>query len=112
MAATVLPVTTILKDGVADVVGVAADIVNGNAPATNNGKTTFIRMVNTVASVATVSLAYAIKVDGKTVPPEVYNLPATVGAEIEAGPFDLALFGKSPVFTASAVTVQLSFKQI
>lgn len=112
MAPTVLPVLTINEQGIPTAAGVAADIVNGNAPSSNNGKTTFIKMVNTVASVATVTLPYANKVDGKTVPPQVYNLPPTIGAGIDAGPFPLSLFGSNPVFTASAVTVQLQFKQI
>lgn len=109
MAATVLPVTqldhkTMVNVTLADTPGVVADNVNGNSVA--NGGKTFIVINNTVASPATVTIAYGTTYDGQTIPAISLTIPAS---KVEMIPLGVpAQFGQSVLVTASANTVKLA----
>lgn len=112
MAATALPVTTITHTGVAGPTPPTTDITNGNQLATNNGTTTFVRAVNTVATAATVTLKTIATADGNTISSKVYNLPATANAEVWFVVGSPDLYGTTPLVTASATTVTLYAYQV
>lgn len=110
MAATALPVHTITHTGSSPAAPVAADATNGNQLATNNGTTTMVRAVNTIATPATVTLTYTVNVDGQTVPARSYTVPASGEVWFVVGP--TALVGTQPLITASANTVTLAAYQV
>lgn len=110
MPATALPVQTITHTGSSPTAPVNADNTNGNALATNNGTTTFVRAVNTIATAGTVTLTYTVDVDGQTVPARSYAVPASGEMWFVVGP--TALVGATPLVTASASTIQLAAYQV
>ena len=110
MAASALPVTTITHAGNTPAAPVDGDAANGNALATNNGTTTMVRAVNTVATSGTVTLTYTVNVDGQTVPARSYAVPASGEVWFVVGP--TALVGVTPLVKASATTIQLAAYQV
>lgn len=112
MPASNLPVTTITRAGITEVAPTAADATNGNALATNNGRTTWVEATNTVTSPATVMVATPGTVDGNAIGDKSYSLPGTIGAKLRMGPFPIEVYGPNPVVTASAATVNLAAFQI
>ncbi len=111
MAPTPLTVQTVVPNGIALVPAVAADVVNGNV-FPSNGQTTTLYMRNTVAAAAQVTVTTPFQAGGNAIADKVYTLPATVGAELEAGPFDPAIYDVNVAFMASAATVFVKAKQV
>lgn len=97
------PVTVTNIDHVTAVVKptpVACDAVNGNSA--NNGGTLVLELTSAVAG-GTVTVAFADKVDGQTVPPQTYTFTG-VQTRI-AGGFPVNLYGSTVIFTASVNTI-------
>lgn len=110
MAATVLPVQTLTAPGVTPQAQVAADPVNGNVLATNNGVSTWIEATNTDAADQTLTITTPVTVAGLDVADQVITLAA--GAAWRSGPLAVTLYGDQPLVTASAATVTLAAYQI
>jgi hypothetical protein len=108
MAATPIVVNTISRAGAAPVAEAAGDNTNGNS-FPNNGAT-WIEATNGGGSAATLTVAYANKVDGQTVPAKSFPLAAS--AKTRIGPFPAALFGNTVVVTPSAASVTLVAYQL
>jgi hypothetical protein len=111
MAATALTIVTLTEQTpTTPITEPFADATNGNTVV--NGPTLWLEFTNTVASVATVTVAYTQQVDGQTVPPRSYSLPATVGAKRRAGIFPIALFGPNLAISCSLATVSIVAYQL
>lgn len=95
---------TMVNITLADTPGVVADNVNGNSVA--NGGKTLLFINNTVASPATVTIAYGTQYDGQTVPAISLTIPASKQEMIPLGV--PAQFGQATIVTASANTVKLA----
>jgi hypothetical protein len=79
----------------------AVDGTNGNSFA-NDGRT-LLRVKNAAGAPITVSVAFSGLVDGQTVPPRTYSIPATTGDRL-LGPFPTDRFGTNVTVTYSSGT--------
>lgn len=84
--------------------GVAGDNVNGNAAP--NGGNSILVMNNTAGSSGTVTVAYSAQVDGQTVTPRTFTVPANTIQFVKLGPTNL--FGTTVTVTPSASTIKLA----
>jgi hypothetical protein len=96
------PVTVNAIDHLVPIVkptAVACDAVNGNSA--SNGGTLILELTSSAGG--TVTVAFADKVDGQTVPPLSYALTG-VQTKI-AGGFPVNTYGSTVIFTASVSTI-------
>lgn len=84
--------------------GAAADATNGNT--FPNGGSSLLLMNNTAGTSATVAVAFSSTVDGQSVTPRSYTIPANTILMTKLGP--VALYGSTVTVTASATTVKLA----
>lgn len=110
MTATPVPVLqldhkTMVNITIADTPGQAADVATPGNTIANGGKT-FLVINNTIASPATVTIAYGQPYDGSVVTPITLTIPASKVEMIPLGAS--AQFGQSVLVTASAATVKFA----
>jgi hypothetical protein len=108
MVATPLSVTSIGRGGIVPATEAAGDNTNGNV-FPNNGAI-WLEVTNGGGSAGTITVAYASKVDGQTVPAKSYSLAASAKRRI--GPFPVTLFGTNVVVTPSAATITIAAYQL
>lgn len=103
MATTAIPVNKVTIAGLTPVTEVAADNVNGNHIAANDGSNVWLEVTNGGGASATVTLVTSATVGGRAVTDDVITIAAAGKRMI--GPFPTDLFGAQPVIQCSASTV-------
>lgn len=81
---------------------VACDATNGNSAP--NGGNLILELNNTGGSTYTVAVAFGSAVDGQSVTPLSYSIPA--GGTIMVGGWPVSTYGSTLVFTANNVAVK------
>lgn len=104
MAAVSVPVTEIVRTGVAPATAVTGDTVNGHA-ITNDGNM-YLSVANSTGTPGTVTIAVAKTVDGLAVASRAVTIPANA-TEHRIGPFPTSTYGNSLGVTVSATTLSL-----
>lgn len=84
-----VPITPITRTGVADATPIVGDPVNQHS--VDNDGTAWVEVENTGAASHTLSALFASTVDGVTVDPKTWTIPATSRRRI--GPFPVRLYG-------------------
>lgn len=104
MPRVAVPVTQITRDGIAPTAAVAGDpIENHSLP---NDGTVWVEVANTGASSGTVSVHFANTVDGVTVDPKTWTVPA--GESRRIGPFPTRYYGTTLLLDVTSADLGLT----
>lgn len=91
MARTLITPTAIVRAGVAPPAETTGDVSNGNY-APNDARTVIlVRNSNGAATARTMSIGFAGTIDGQTITPRTYSIPAAASRYV--GPFDVTTYG-------------------
>lgn len=103
----IIPLTEIVRAGVAPPTAVTGDTVNGHY-FVNDGLVV-LSVANSAASTGTVTIVLPTLYDGQAVASRVVTIPANSSTTIEhkIGPFPVANYGNPLNFTVSATTLTL-----
>lgn len=99
-----VPVTSITRTGVADATPITGDPVNNHEIA--NSGDVWIEVANTGVSSGTVSAHFPNTVDGVTVDPKTWTVPA--GENRRIGPFPTRLYGTTLQIDVDSVDLDLT----
>jgi hypothetical protein len=110
MARTALTVTNIVRSvSTAVPAETTADVVNGNTYA--NDDHAFVTVRNAHATVAkTLTVSFPNTVDGQSISPKVYSIPATLTHDV--GPFPVQYYGTSVLINGESTDIKLTVRRL
>ncbi len=98
MPATLITPTAVTRSGVAPPAETTGDTVNMNYFPNDGSTYILVRNSNGAATARTMSVQFANGVDGQTITPKPYVIPA--GASRYIGPFDVTVYGSTLTFAS------------